>query len=659
MNNFRILYFFCFFHIVSFGQVSEQIIQKRLEFWMEKNQLENPDLTQLQENWEYFLEHPLNINKAKKEELELFDLLNEMQINELLLHREKLGDFLSIYELQTLETWDQQIIEQLTPFLTVDGSGDSTPLSWHSLKKEGKVEGITRFIHPINSTESATNFLGSSDYCLTKIRYTYLNRLSIGLTCEKDIGEPFLKDANKHGFDFYSGHFAFKGSKYLKNIILGDFHVQIGQGLNIWTSYAIGKSLDILTIKKNAQCLRPHTSTEESRFLRGSAFELGYKRFSLLLFGSYDQKDASFASDTNFVSSILQSGYHRTLSELDRKDKLTESILGSYLNYTRGTFHFGIASVYTHFNPLFSKPLKPYNVFDFRGEKMQSTSADYSFTFRNMLLFGEVSYVDFSKKTANLHGLLIALDNRVSLSFLYRNYDKSYETRYNAGFSEGNIVQNENGLYAGIQIKPNSSWNIQAYSDFFQFPWLRYQVNAPSKGFENIVQLTYRPNKKLECYFRFRNQKKEINSVFPTTGSKLLVEQQQQNVRINIDYQLSETFGLHSRVELIRIERQDKPLETGSLFYQDIRFKPKNMPIEYTFRYLIFDTDSYASRIYAYESTPTYQYACPAYFGKGNKAYLLVKYTLFSKFDFWFRVSTNELMISRKHEINLQFRWRM
>ena len=658
MNNFRILFFFCFFHIVSFGQASEQIIQKRLEFWMEKNQLENPDFTQIQENWEYYLVHPLNINKAKKEELELLDLLNELQINELILHREKLGDFLSIYELQTLETWDNQLIELVYPFLTMDGSENSAPLSWHALKKEGKLEGLTRYIHPIHSTETATNFVGSSDYCLTKIRYSYHNRLSIGFTCEKDIGEPFFKEVNKNGFDFYSGHFALKGGKFIKNVLLGDYHVQLGQGLNFWTSYAIGKSLDIVTIKKNAQLLRPHTSTEESRFLRGGAIEIGYKRCSILLFASHDQKDAS-SSDTNFVSSILLSGYHRSPSELERKDKMIESIVGCYLNYTRGTFHFGIASVYTHFNPLFSKPLKPYNVFDFRGEKMQSTSADYSFTFRNMLLFGEVSYVDFSKKTANLHGLLIALDHRVSLSFLYRNYDKSYETRYNAGFSETNAVQNENGLYAGIQIKPNSSWNIQAYSDFFQFPWLRYQVNAPSKGLENIAQLTYRPNKKLECYFRFRNQMKEINSVLLSTGSKSLVEQSQQNVRLNLDYQLTETIELHSRVELIRLERQDKPLENGSLFYQDIRYKPKSMPIVYTFRYLLFDTDSYASRMYAYEATPTYQYVCPAYFGKGNKAYLLVKYTLFSKFDFWIRLSATELLINRKNEINLQFRWRM
>ena len=63
---------------------------------------------------------------------------------------------------------------------------------------------------------------------------------------------------------------------------MGDYQIQIGQGLNTWSGYAFGKTADIFSSKKTANYLRPYTSADENRFFRGAATNLGYKNFNLI-----------------------------------------------------------------------------------------------------------------------------------------------------------------------------------------------------------------------------------------------------------------------------------------------------------------------------------------------------------------------------------------
>jgi len=65
------------------------------------------------------------------------------------------------------------------------------------------------------------------------------------------------------------------------------------------------------------------------------------------------------------------------------------------------------------------------------------------------------------------------LDKRLSLSLLYRDYQRNYQGLYSVALPKAHIV-NERGLYMGIEVKPDRVWTINAYMDQFRFPWLRY-----------------------------------------------------------------------------------------------------------------------------------------------------------------------------------------
>lgn len=683
------LVFFLLFQLLAvsvIGQTRQEVVQQRIEFISEQLESEEVDLTDVTASLNYYLDHPLNLNSATREQLQELGLLTDVQINDLLLHRKLFGKFISVYELQVLKYWDLSVIQLVLPFIRIDDKLDQVHLSLKEALKYGKFEVFLRYQTipepkagyervPDSVLQTSNKYYyGNADRYYARFRYSYRTNISIGVTAEKDPGEQFFRGAQKNGFDFYSAHAYYKGGKYLRGVAVGDFQVQLGQAVNFWSGYAFNKTADVTNIKKNAQALRPYTSVDESRFMRGVGIDLGYKNWGLTLFGSQKRVDGSVVSDSlldefEFVSSINLSGLHRTNSEIERKHTLTERILGSNLRYQKGGFQAGVAAISQGYTRPFSRDTFPYSQFDFRGKQLTSISADYSYVWRNMNFFGEVSRAHEQKDVALLQGLIVALDSRASLSLMYRNYGKAYHTFYNNAFSEGSRTQNENGIYMGLRVKLGSMWTLNTYYDVFQSKWLKYQVDAPSTGHEFLIQPSFKPSKQLEIYARFRQQLRQKNSRNSDGTITAIEDVFQRNYRLNLSYQVSEAVTLKSRIEYVTIHRASNTPEQGMLFTQDIVVRPKSSPIDLAFRYALFDTDSYDSRLYSFESNALYVFSVPAYYYQGSRAYLMVRYTFLRKFDLWVRYGnfiysnrtslssgSEEITGNRKSDITVQLR---
>ena len=93
-----------------------------------------------------------------------------------------------------------------------------------------------------------------------RYRFKYQKHLSFGITTEKDAGETVLgnqlaekfglKPALQEWFDFYSAHFYLKEVGKIDVFTIGDYHIQLGQGLTFWSGLAMGKSSNIMSLKK-------------------------------------------------------------------------------------------------------------------------------------------------------------------------------------------------------------------------------------------------------------------------------------------------------------------------------------------------------------------------------------------------------------------------
>ncbi len=678
---------FIFTSSLLFGQDKNELIQQRLEFIAEQLETEQIDLTDVTESLNYHFDHPLNLNTASFEEMQQLSLLTDVQINDIILHRQVFGKLISIYELQTLDYWDLNTIQVVLPFVRVDDKLDQLHVSFKEAIQRGKFEAYFRYQRLLehrsayddvsDSLQQNSNsfYYGNPDRYYTRFRFKYRTNLSVGFTAEKDPGEQFFQGTQKNGFDFYSAHAFYKGGKYLRSIAIGDYQVQVGQGLNFWSGYAFGKTADVTNVKKSANPLKPYTSVDETRFLRGTAVEFGVGNFALTVFGSQKRVDGSLVvpdsilEELEFVSSINLTGFHRTNSELGRKNTLKETIAGGNLRYSKRSLQVGVAAIYMGYDKEFLKDTLSYNQYDFRGKSTVGISGDYSWVVKNFNFFGEIATSTHSSAWAQLHGVLFSLDRRASMSLIYRNYDRAYSTFYNAGFAEASKTQNESGLYAGLKINFTRAWTINSYVDVFKFPWLRYQVDGPSQGHEWMIQPSYKPSRGLEIYFRFREQVREKNSRNSDGTITALEDVQQRNYRINLSYKVSESIRLKSRVEYVTVDRESSGPQDGIIITQDLIFKPKSFPLDIALRYALFDTDSYDTRVYTYETNALYVFSSPAYYYQGSRAYISIRYTFLRRFDLWARYGVSifanrdsigtggeEIFGSKKTDITVQLR---
>lgn len=191
----------------------------------------------------------------------------------------------------------------------------------------------------------------------------------------------------------------------------------------------------------------------------------------------------------------------------------------------------------------------------------------------------------------------------------------------------------------GISAKPIRFFQINAYYDMFSFPWLRYQVDAPTKGYEYLAQIDYAPNKIFDAYFRVKQQNKPED--FPGTDVLIngLQDVKQTNYRFNIRYKISKEFTLSNRIEYVTLEKRSIGIQKGYLIYQDINFKPMKSKMSVSLSYILFDTDSYDTRIYALETDVLYAYSIPSYYYRGSKYYFVVHYSIARGIDFWVRLA--------------------
>jgi len=687
----KVYFVFFSFLIASFVFSQEQkndIIQQRVEFISEQLEDEEIDLTGLFENLVYFFDHPINLNMCSQEDLEeLGGLLTDIQINNLLNHRATFGKLITIYELQSLKYWDLPTIFNVLPFVKVTDRLDQPSLSLRELLKQGKSELYLRYQRNIEDRSGYANvsdsikeqsnqfYKGSADKLYSRYRFSYRTNFSVGLTAEKDAGEQFFKGSNPNGFDFYSAHAYYSGGKFIKKVALGDYQMQMGQALTFWTGYAFGKTADAVTVKKNARGLRPYTSVDESRFLRGAGIEFGLGNFSITTFASHKAVDASIVADTlsneegAIASAINVTGLHRTNSELARRDALKETIAGTYLKYNTRKLQIGLSAVHQCYDKAFERAVLPYNQFDFRGKELNNFGADYSFINKNFNLFGEVALSSTSNSIAFIQGLLIAIDSRATISAVLRKYPKDYHTFYAIGFGETATTRNESGFYMGTNINVAKHFKVNGYVDFFKFPWLRFQIDAPSVGQEVLGQLTYKPNKKLQVYVRAREQQRARNSRDYDNPITPIETVTQRNYRINLAYKLTDELQWKSRLEYVTINRKSNSPEQGMILTQDLLWKPKKFPVDISLRYALFDTDSFDSRIYSFENNALYVFSVPAYFYTGSRAYALIRWSFLRKCDLWVRYSTSifanrdsigsgpeEVLGNTRSDITVQFR---
>jgi len=118
-----------------------------------------------------------------------------------------------------------------------------------------------------------------------------------------------------------------------------------------------------------------------------------------------------------------------------------------------------------------------------------------------------------------------------------------------------------------------------------------------------------------------------------------LIAYSSSKYRYHISYSASTEWKIKSRIEISRYNVTDQENNWGYMVYQDIQYKPENLPLTFTARFAVFETSAYETRIYAYEPDILYGFSVPAYYGQGTRLVLVIKYSILDNLDCWFRIA--------------------
>ncbi|MFI5172830.1 MAG: hypothetical protein ACHQFW_10590 [Chitinophagales bacterium] len=633
------------------GRLMEEDI---LENAAEKIDNTNLSVDTYQENLNNLILNPININTATATELRNTTLFTELQIRDLRRHIEAFGPLTSIYELQTIQSFSTEDIINIKPFISLTSSARSSVPFLEQLYA-GDYQYFLRFGRYVETQEGfVEDSLGVAPYygnnlrIYTRLRYNYQNSISYGVTAEKDAGEAIFGPSQPAGFDYYSAHFFKKGTGRMKALALGDYELRMGQGLIMWSGFGFGKSVYPVAVRRAGPVLDGYTSTNENRFMRGAGITYAFDNVYVTAFASNKKIDANASLIDTTDEEILElsnlddSGLHRTESELEKKDVARETTAGFDITLYKGQFNIGLSSVYFHLNTPLVTNKDAYEIYDFSGQNLLNTSIHYNYLWRNILIFGETAMSD-NLKGATLNGIIMPVDPKVDIAIVHRYFSPQFQTLYAETFSESTFPQNEQGTYFGTEIKPVRGWKISGYLDLYKHPWLEYQTDGPSYGTDFFTQLTWQPSRAFETYIRYKREISDRNASSSYFEEplvlNLLVRQEKSSIRWHADYDVNKSLTLKSRIEFSFYDEHIGFPEKGYLLFQDFNYHPMSSPFGFATRFAIFNTDSYNTRIYAYETEVLYAYSIVGLSGEGTRAYLLVTYSPYKWLDIWARVS--------------------
>lgn len=589
-----------------------------------------------QEAYDYLSElssNPLDINTVETQDLTPIPGLNINQISDIIEFREKYGRIRDIHELSLIPSIDDRLRDYLYSFLYV---ADSIPQKWYS--KEAIKKSLKHLNHRILLTGSFPTYPQNDTYLGDNTRHSIRYTLGMGehvkfnITGGKGIGEPFFSRCNNLGYDSYTYNLSIRRLGIFKQLILGTFKGQFGMGLTMNNTFAVSKQNMLSAIGKISSTFSPYSGTSDEKYFQGAAMTLQCSdNIEVSAFVSYRKADATLNANGT-ISTIKTGGYHRTKTEIDRKNNISLFSAGGHVGYgrtTQGGVEWGIGSsfVYTGFSsdldPVFSKDgkvtqSKLYRLYSPSGRSTFNAGLDYRLRWRDLSIAGETAFSGRNDNTSHAamkkNGVPLATINsigwrangKLTLTAVQRYYAYEYQSYYGRSFGENSSVTNESGIYGGVHYEASRRLILDFYTDYAYFPWYRYRQLSGTYSWENCAQATIDMGRKWTLSVRYRFKTKSDDT---------------HKTRIIANYG-GEKLQLRSHIEGTLLgskgNKKDGFIASQSIGYIfSNRWKVQGLAA-------YFSTDDYYSRVYVYEPGLMYNFSYPSFWEKGMHSMLMV-----------------------------------
>ena len=580
-------------------------------------------------------ENPININTATREQLEQMPFLTAKDVEAISAFLYDYGPMKSLGELAMIKELDY-FKRRLLFFFTY--AGEVKKSGYPSLKnifKYGEHDIMGTMKIPFYTRKGdKKGYLGYQYKHDVRYDFTYGDYLRFGLIGAQDAGEPFFAGKNNMGYDFYSFYLVVKKLGRIKTLALGKYRLRFGMGLVINNNYGFGKLSTLSSLGRGGSNIRAHSSRSAGNYLQGVAATVNVaKGLDVSGFVSYRQIDATLNKGDSTIATILSSGYHRTETEMSKKNNSSQFVLGFNVDYRFGGFYAGVTGLYSALDKkLVPKTEAIYRKYYANGQSFYNIGINYGYTGHRLSFSGETA-TGGCNAVATINSLSYSLTDNMDLLALQRFYSYRYYSLFAESFSEGGAVQNESGIYLGFNWKPFPGLSLMAYSDFAYFAWPKYQAANSSKAFDNLVQVVYTKGK-WTYTSRYRLKLREKDNADKTS----LIFKNEHRGRLSMAYN-DKIWSMKTQADVSYTKY--KKSSFGWMLTQNVSLR-LNKLFDVMLMLGYFDTDDYDSRVYAYERGMRYSQSFPSYYGNGMRCAVLAETKFSKKFSLTAKIGTTK-----------------
>lgn len=550
------------------------------------NQMSETDYTSrqdLEQTLYELYESPIDLNSATESDLGVLPFLTDEQIDRILYYAYR-HSFDSIQELQLVGGFRDYEIRNLSYFVTVN-------------KKENIVEKYTKESLPAakevfadarqeiivrTDVRNIESFSGDPAYVQGRYRFNYRNRYEAGFTLRREPGT---------GADQlqYGGYISLHDLGPFSTIVAGNYQAEFGLGLVTASAFHMGKSTYVLTAGSNRDGLRKYSSTDGAGY-HGLG---GTMRFNLR-----SDKQLPHRIDASVWYSLTRAN-----------DSLRHHVLGANLNYHYGRLKIGLTAV----ENLYSDTLRyyyehaRYNQNYFRGTRQAVIGLHFRYNWGIADLFGEVATAQNKAGwgVATTVGLRVMPIQDLGLMLLYRYYSPRFDNTLGYSFSESSRINDENGIYLGIESKNVRHLRLAAYGDVFRFAGIKYGIPyAPSYGYDALLTAEYTPTERIKAMLTLRSKEKA------RLGT--------HSLRAQVNYAIGRWSFVTRADANLTVDSLAK-MNYGYMLMQDVRYDFSRIPMSLSLHTVGFNAQQWNNRIYTYENDVLNGYSIPALYGRGGR----------------------------------------
>lgn len=586
-----------------------------------------------------------NINEATMDDLRMVPLLSEEQAAAILHYRQLYGDLRSMAELSLITAIDhprQQMLSALFYALPTISNGHDAIITpsdsisqisrqrWHRTNDTNRGRMLLTMSVPTYERQGQRDGSYQGSALSHTLRLSYGGRnYQLALTAAQDAGEPFFTGANAKGWDFYTGYVRMKNLGMISNLVAGHYQLQLGMGLLLNNNWRLSRTAMLLSQPSAATILRGHSSRQENNYLQGVAATLAWPlqniggKITMTAFASYRGLDATM-SDTMpaTVTTILTTGYHRTESEINRRNATTQAVAGMSLGYSHAPLMLSLNMIYvTMGDSLLTNKAQRYRTFYPTGKHFASASLAYALTLPRLQLSGETAMSEKAKANEGEHsGIAMATLNSIRWKMnsewtafaVQRFYSYRFVSLLGKSFGDVSNVQDESGVYVGTTTTAIKHLSLSAYVDCAYHPWFRYGWDGSSRSWDTYLMATFsHRNVSATLRYRYREQALSTDGMawpayggsFDGTGQHLL----RGTIKM--------VKGRWTTMTQVHGTYLPTSTDSGWLLSQAIGYSKRGLSAWLSATY--FNTSAYASRLYLTDRSLTYGSLTTMLYGHG------------------------------------------